>query len=67
MSKDGQTTPTANQDMDSYKHTSVGNASARDQYARNVPADSDKLMPWWVYAGWIGPMIFVAAQVYLYR
>jgi hypothetical protein len=33
MSKDGQTTPTANQDMDSYKHTSVGNASARDQYA----------------------------------
>lgn len=33
MSKDGQTTPTANQDLDSYKHTSVGNASARDQYA----------------------------------
>lgn len=33
MSKDGQTTPTANQAMDSYKHTGVGNASARDQYA----------------------------------
>jgi uncharacterized membrane protein YdcZ (DUF606 family) len=42
-------------------------ALAAFQYARNVPADSDKLMPWWVYAGWIGPMIFVAAQVYLYR
>jgi hypothetical protein len=34
MSKDGQTTPTANQPMNNYKHTGVGAASARTDYAR---------------------------------
>lgn len=33
ISKDGQTAPTANLPMGAYRHTSVGNASARDQYA----------------------------------
>jgi hypothetical protein len=33
LAKDGQTTPTANLPMATYKHTGVGNASARDQYA----------------------------------
>ena len=32
ITKDGQTTPTANLPMGTYKHTGVGNASARDQY-----------------------------------
>jgi|GEM_PF-1426455 len=34
MSKDGQTTPTANQPMAGYKHTGVGAASALTHYAR---------------------------------
>jgi hypothetical protein len=33
LAKDGQTTPTANLPMGGYKHTEVGNASARAQYA----------------------------------
>jgi len=33
IAKDGQTPPTANLPMATYKHTGVGNASARDQYA----------------------------------
>jgi hypothetical protein len=33
IAKDGQTAPTANLPMATYKHTGVGNASARDQYA----------------------------------
>lgn len=33
IAKDGQTNPTANLPMATYKHTGVGNASARDQYA----------------------------------
>ena len=33
IAKDGQTVPTANLPMGTYKHTGVGNASARDQYA----------------------------------
>ena len=33
VAKDGQTTPSANLPMGTYKHTGVGNASARDQYA----------------------------------
>jgi hypothetical protein len=33
ISKDGQTTYTANQPMGGNKHTSIANASARDQYA----------------------------------
>lgn len=32
LAKDGQTTPTANLPMGTYRHTGVGNASARDQY-----------------------------------
>lgn len=34
MSKDGQTVPTANQPMAGFKHTGVGVASARTDYAR---------------------------------
>lgn len=34
MSKDGQTTPTADQPMAGFKHTGVGAASARTHYAR---------------------------------
>jgi hypothetical protein len=34
MAKDGQTTPTANQPMAGYKHTGVGAATARTDYAR---------------------------------
>lgn len=33
LAKDGQTTPTANLPMGTYKHTAVGDAAARDQYA----------------------------------
>lgn len=33
LAKDGQTTPTADLPMGTYKHTGVGNASARNQYA----------------------------------
>jgi hypothetical protein len=33
LSKDGQTTPTANLPMGTYRHTGVGAPSARDQYA----------------------------------
>lgn len=33
IAKDGQTDPTANLPMATYKHTNVGNASARNQYA----------------------------------
>ncbi len=33
LAKDGQTTPTANLPMATYKHTGVGNASARTDYA----------------------------------
>lgn len=33
IAKDGQTPPTANLPMATYRHTGVGNASARDQYA----------------------------------
>lgn len=33
IAKDGQTTPTANLPMGTYKHTGVGNASARTDYA----------------------------------
>lgn len=33
IAADGQTNPTANLPMDGYKHTGVGNANARDQYA----------------------------------
>ncbi len=33
LSKDGQTAPSANLPMATYRHTGVGNASARDQYA----------------------------------
>lgn len=33
IAKDGQTVPSANLPMGTYKHTGVGNASARDQYA----------------------------------
>jgi hypothetical protein len=33
LSKDGQTSPTANLPMGTYRHTGVGNPSARDQYA----------------------------------
>ena len=32
LSKDGQTTPTANQPMGSFRHTGVGNPTARNQY-----------------------------------
>lgn len=32
LAKDGQTVPTANLPMGTYRHTGVGNASARDQY-----------------------------------
>lgn len=34
MSKDGQTTPTANQPMGGYKHTGVGAAASRTEYLR---------------------------------
>src|SRR5690348_13973120 len=34
MSKDGQTTPTANQPMGSYKHTGVGASASRTEYLR---------------------------------
>tara|TARA_Y100001938_G_scaffold25227_1_gene33493 strand:+ start:8853 stop:10061 length:1209 start_codon:yes stop_codon:yes gene_type:complete len=33
LSKDGQTTPTGNQPMATFKHTGVGNATARTDYA----------------------------------
>lgn len=33
VSRDGQTTITADQSLSSYKHTNVGNAAARNQYA----------------------------------
>jgi len=33
MSKDGQTTPTANQPMATFRHTGVGNGAARTDYA----------------------------------
>lgn len=33
LARNGEATPTANQPMATYKHTGVGNASARDQYA----------------------------------
>lgn len=33
LAKDGQTVPTANQPMGGYRHTGVGNASARTHYA----------------------------------
>ena len=33
LSKDGQTSPTANLPMATYKHTNVGNASLRNEYA----------------------------------
>lgn len=33
LAKDGQTTPTANLPMGGYRHTGVGNSSARNQYA----------------------------------
>lgn len=33
IAKDGQTTPTANLPMGTYKHTGVGSGTARDQYA----------------------------------
>jgi hypothetical protein len=33
LSKDGQTTPTANQPMGSFRHTGVGDPTARNQYA----------------------------------
>ena len=33
IAKDGQTTPTANLPMGTYRHTGVGNASARTHYA----------------------------------
>lgn len=33
LAKDGQTTPTANLPMGSFRHTGVGDASARNQYA----------------------------------
>ena len=33
LAKDGQTTPTANLPMGTYRHTGVGNASARTDYA----------------------------------
>jgi hypothetical protein len=33
IAKDGQTTPTANLPMGGYRHTGVGNGSARNQYA----------------------------------
>jgi hypothetical protein len=33
IAADGQTNPTANLPMDGFKHTGVGNASARDEYA----------------------------------
>lgn len=33
LAKDGQTTPSANLPMGTYRHTGVGNALARDQYA----------------------------------
>jgi hypothetical protein len=34
LAKDGQTTPTANLPMNGYKHTGVGDASARTDYAK---------------------------------
>lgn len=33
IAKDGQTTPTANLPMGGFRHTTIGNASARNQYA----------------------------------
>lgn len=43
MSKDGQTTPTANQPMAGYKHTGVGAATARTDYARADQVTADVL------------------------
>jgi len=49
LTKDGQTTVTANLPMASYRHTSVGNSSGRDQYAATGQVQDGKFN--WVAAG----------------
>lgn len=43
LSKDGQTTPTANLPMGGFRHTTVGAATARTQYARAAEAQDNAL------------------------
>jgi len=43
IAKDGQTTPTANLPMGTYRHTGVGNASARTDYAAAGQTQDGKL------------------------
>lgn len=44
LSKDGQTTPTANLPMGTYRHTGVGNASARTDYAATGQVQDDSFV-----------------------
>lgn len=44
LSKDGQTTPTADLPMGGQKHTNVGNASARSHYAATGQAQDDSFI-----------------------
>jgi len=50
IAKDGQTQPTANLPMNGYRHTSVGNPNARDQYA-SVAGIQDGTYIWGGAAG----------------
>lgn len=50
IAKDGQTQPTANLPMNGYRHTSVGNPNARDQYA-SVAGIQDGTYIWGGTAG----------------
>lgn len=50
LAKDGQTTPTADLPMGTYKHSGVGNATARNQYAA-VGQVQDQSFTWCSTAG----------------
>lgn len=49
LARDGQSPPTANLPMAGYKHTGVGNATARDSYASAAQSQDSSLM--WATAG----------------
>lgn len=59
LTKDGQTTPTADQPMGGFKHLSVANASARNQYAA-VGQVQDSSFIWGSTAGGTANAITIA-------
>lgn len=40
-------------------------ALASFQHMRHVKWEDGTKMPWWVYAGWLGPLAYLGVSLYL--